>query len=204
MVFPGLFRIKQMVCILSLCLIPAWLTAEKHWVIPFGTAEPQPDSLHGRIYSLPQGTRALPDFENLQPRGDLYAWSLTVNTRNSFAWRGLPGSEWYAIDYRGTVFVSASERLVFSLLSDDGSKLYIDDRCIIDNDGIHSSQTKRGHVRLAKGFHTIRISYFQGPAPYVALVLSVKLPGQELRPFDLRDFASPDEDPVPGLRERQR
>lgn len=178
--------------------------AQRKHETPFGSSQPLEGALHGRIYSLPLNTRSLPDFEALHPKGDFYAYSLTVKTQDTFPWHGLPGPEWYAIDYRGTFFVAKPMRLHFFLVSDDGSKLYIDDRCIIDNDGIHASRMKGGRVRLSQGLHRIRVSYFQGPAPYVALFLSVKVPDQDLKPFDVRDFAAPGDTSQPGLQERQQ
>lgn len=49
----------------------------------------------------------------------------------------------------------------FTLTSDDGSKLYIDDQLIVDNDGSHSVRERSGFVRLAKGFHRMRLEYFE-------------------------------------------
>jgi PA14 domain len=186
------------------CLICFGLAsaAQRKHETPFGSSEPQSGALHGRIYSLPEKINRLPDFEALHPKGDFYAYSLTVKTQETYPWHGLPGPEWYALDYRGEFYVQKATHLRFFLVSDDGSKLYIDDECIIDNDGIHASQMKDGRVHLKPGMHRIRVSYFQGPAPYVALFLSVKVPGQDLKPFDMRDFAPPGDNSQPGLQER--
>ena len=41
----------------------------------------------------------------------------------------------------------------FYTISDDGSKLYIDDKLIVDNDGGHSVRRAEGKVALEKGYH---------------------------------------------------
>jgi hypothetical protein len=174
----------------------------KHWEIPFGTTEPQANALHGKIYSLPEKTRRLPDFETLHARGDVYVYSLWVKNQATFPWHGLPGSEWYAIDYRGVFWLKEPARLKFFLYSDDGSKLYIDDRCIINNDGVHSVHGRGVRIPIPEGLHRIRLSYFQGPAPYIALALFVQLPGQEDKPFDTRDFLPPNGTSAPTLEQR--
>ena len=46
------------------------------------------------------------------------------------------------------------------MLSDDGSKIFIDNELIVDNDGIHWLNEAYGAVKLEKGFHKINISYF--------------------------------------------
>jgi hypothetical protein len=47
-----------------------------------------------------------------------------------------------------------------SLGSDDGSKLYVDNRNVINNDGLHKFQWKHSGVRLVKGQQRLRIEYF--------------------------------------------
>ncbi len=48
----------------------------------------------------------------------------------------------------------------FGIVSDDGSKLFIDGKLVIDNDGSHSSDIKYGSVKLTKGWHDVRVEYF--------------------------------------------
>ena len=192
---------RRIVALLCFSISLTGASEHKHET-PFGSNEPQTGALHGRIYSLPLNTHRLPDFETLHPRGDFYAYSLAVKTQETYPWHGLPGPEWYAIDYRGTFFVPGNMHLRFFLVSDDGSKLYIDDQCVIDNDGIHSSRMKEARVRVPQGLHRIRVSYFQGPAPYIALYLAVKLPEQDPKPFDMRDFPSPGDTSSPELKDR--
>jgi hypothetical protein len=79
------------------------------------------------------------------------------------------------------------------LTSDDGSKLYIDDRLIINNDGLHIACTRRGKVDLTAGWHTIRVAYFQGMPINVALTLRVKAPNENWTLFDITHFAGPAE-----------
>ena len=49
----------------------------------------------------------------------------------------------------------------FTLSSDDGSKLIIDDRTVINNDGLHSLQEKSAEIGLNAGYHSIRVEYLQ-------------------------------------------
>ena len=49
----------------------------------------------------------------------------------------------------------------FLLLSNDGSRLYLNDALVIDNDGEHTAYEKSGTVRLAAGLHPLRVEYFQ-------------------------------------------
>ena len=49
----------------------------------------------------------------------------------------------------------------FRLISDDGSRLIINEKTFIDHDGLHGATAKEGSVALGKGLHPLRISYFE-------------------------------------------
>ena len=50
----------------------------------------------------------------------------------------------------------------FTTRSDDGSILYIDDEEVVNNDGDHGSVEAAGKAALKKGFHKIRVAYYDG------------------------------------------
>ena len=64
----------------------------------------------------------------------------------------------------------------FRLLSGDGSKLDIDNKPLIDNDGTHVPREIAGGAHFSRGVPSIRVAYFQGPRHQFALVLSVARP----------------------------
>ena len=49
----------------------------------------------------------------------------------------------------------------FYLESDDGSKLFIGEECVVDNDGLHGSKMESGTIALARGAHPIEVIFFQ-------------------------------------------
>lgn len=49
----------------------------------------------------------------------------------------------------------------FALASDDGSRLLIDGKVVVDNNGSHSLDTKYGVVELTEGKHNIVVEYFE-------------------------------------------
>ncbi|AWK03296.1 beta-N-acetylhexosaminidase [Flavobacterium crocinum] len=64
------------------------------------------------------------------------------------------------LKFNGYIFIPETGNYTFSTLSDDGSKLFIDDELIVNNDGIHWMNEDYGAVKLEKGFHKLNISYF--------------------------------------------
>ena len=67
----------------------------------------------------------------------------------------------YVVEYEGEVLIQTEGEYAFSLTSDDGSRLWLDGRLLVDNDGLHGTLEKRGKQNLAKGMHEIRVEYFQ-------------------------------------------
>lgn len=68
----------------------------------------------------------------------------------------------FGIKFDGFVDAPVQGLYTFGTESDDGSKLLIDGRPIVDNDGIHGAQAATGQVALARGGHAITVLYFQG------------------------------------------
>lgn len=161
----------------------------------FGTTVVLSAGLRGTVYAIPKDTTVLPDFEhdNLERLGEIWTYTLNIPPRR---WRaGFPGItdrfEWFAIDYQGRFWISEPGRYTFALLSDDGSRLYIDGIPVIDNDCQHSPDLRVSAVRLEAGLHRIRISYFQGPRDCLALLLAVAGPDRQWRLFDTQTFKAP-------------
>jgi hypothetical protein len=159
----------------------------------FGITVVIPSALQGRIYHLRRNTPKLPDFSKMKPKGTIYATSLNVPLQNFK--RGFPGVtkryEWFAIDYTGRFWAEKAGEYDFSLTSDDGSNLYIDGQLIVDNDGIHTNRERSAKVNLIHGVHEIRVSYFQGPADKLALVLKFAPPQGRMRIFNTDELKPP-------------
>ena len=182
--------------LISICwLVAAAAGPASGWVKknPFGSTTPLPDSLRGAVCHIAQWWPVLPNFDRLHPVGFIYTYTLDVPTR--FYEEGMPGVtdrvDWFAIDYQGDFWIAKPGKYRFNLISDDGSRLTIDGKVVIDVDGIHPTTAMGGSTELAAGSHHIRVSYFQGPGSELALVLQVAAPGEQLHLFDMRNFRPP-------------
>jgi len=139
--------------------------------------------LEGRIFALPEGTQRLPDFEGMTPLGSIYTTALDVTARRFD--QGFPGVsdrfEWFGIDYRGTFTVTTAGDYRFRLTADDGAKLFVDDKLVLDDDGVHPPTAVEGRIHLNAGAHRLHVPYFQGPRWEIALVLEVAPAGETYR-----------------------
>ena len=67
----------------------------------------------------------------------------------------------FAIRWTGKIKIPKDGAYTFFLESDDGSRLLIDGKEVVDNGGLHDMQTQNGNVTLKEGEHDIRIDYFE-------------------------------------------
>lgn len=160
----------------------------------FGTTTYLSNGFEGSVYFIEEGSLVLPNFKKLKPVGKIYTDSLNVPPQSFDI--GFPGItdrfEWFAIDYTALFYISKPGKYTFALISDDGSKLLIDDKLLIDNNGVHGPVGIADSRTLKEGLHSIRVQYFQGPRNTVALMLAVAAKGQELHIFRCRDFRPPE------------
>jgi len=96
---------------------------------------------------------------------------------------GLPAArrrERYALRERALFIAPVSGVYTFTVTSDDGAVLRVDDRVIVDNDGRHAPRARAGEMALAAGAHEVELGFFQGGGGD-ALSVSVRSPDGALR-----------------------
>jgi mono/diheme cytochrome c family protein len=96
----------------------------------------------------------LPDFSKLKPKAKGIAPGFDV----SLALRG--GN--YALLFEGYIRIEREAVYRFNVGSDDGSRLLIDGKLVVDNDGVHAPKWANGRQKLTKGVHKVRVEFFQG------------------------------------------
>jgi hypothetical protein len=78
---------------------------------------------------------------------------------------------WFVLKCSGYIVVADNKWHQFDLTSDDGAILYVDGAAL-NNDGMHSVQTKSSAKFLSRGVHTFELDFLQG-AGMEALVLNM-------------------------------
>jgi hypothetical protein len=118
--------------------------------------------------------QTLPDFAELTPAKTGVADDLSLAPRTR--------DDNFGFRFTGYLEVTESGRYTFQTDSDDGSKLHVDDREVVNNDGIHPMASKRGAVELAPGIHKIVVTYFESGGQE-GLSARYEGPGISLRPI---------------------
>lgn len=68
----------------------------------------------------------------------------------------------FAIYASGYINIKKTTNIVFRLVCDDGGKLFIDDKLVIDNGVNHALQPTDGEIILKPGKHPFKVEYYQG------------------------------------------
>ncbi|MEO8413952.1 MAG: glycoside hydrolase family 97 catalytic domain-containing protein, partial [Ginsengibacter sp.] len=137
-----------------------------------GAAVSKPQTSPGLIASLFEGRwKMMPDFTKLSGGKTMVAGIPDLELLQA-------PKEYYAVQFSGFIKVPATAIYSFSVLSDDGSQLFIDDGLAVDNNGCHGDLEKSGEKALAAGLHHFRLNYFQNGSGQ-SLKVYIKGPGME-------------------------
>ena len=97
---------------------------------------------------------SLPDFDSLKP------------TRKGEAKVGLidlghaPKREKFGIVYSGRIEAPLGGEYLFKMASDDGARIIVNQKTILEHDGLHGAVLKEARLDLSRGKHEIRVEYF--------------------------------------------
>jgi hypothetical protein len=138
--------------------------------------------LIGKVYIPGYIIQEMPDFKRMTPIYTFAAANLDVPPRDYTEGFPTPQKqtvvEDFAIHFRGKLAIDTPGTYMFELFSDDGAKLYINGKLVVDNDGLHAPQSRQSYVGLTAGFHPVEIHYFQGPRVLIALQWFYKPPNR--------------------------
>jgi len=119
------------------------------------------------------------------PVGSFILPNLSVG--NSLAANGFPGMpaelqslvglDGYALDCTGYITIDTSGMYTFSMLTDDGVRLMIDNNVIINSPQLQAPTERTAKsVELQKGRRSFNVIYYQGPMTQIALRLNYSGP----------------------------
>jgi cytochrome c len=109
----------------------------------------------------------------------------------------------FGFRFSGSLEVPTTGSYTFYSESDDGSRISIDGKTVVENWGVHPATEKRGVTKLSAGAHSIEVLYFDGGGE-ISLKVSWRGPnipkqeipatvlshsGEAMRPLDEESFA---------------
>lgn len=118
--------------------------------------------LVAEYFKLSEAPLLLPRLKKLVP--DVVRTETVIHYPNSLsAWPGL-GSQFtnaFASRHTGYIYTEIQGNFTFFLSSNDGSRLRLDGKRIIDNDGEHGMVTRQASRNLVPGYHSVNIRHFE-------------------------------------------
>ncbi len=119
----------------------------------FSAIQPYKSGLYYWYYDFEEYWYQLPDFGRIKPKKEGVIPNFSLDTRDR--------DEKFAYRYKGYLAIEEEGEYTFYTTSDDGSKLYINQELIVDNDGEHAAREVKGSVWLQPGLHAIELTFFQ-------------------------------------------
>ncbi len=112
----------------------------------------------------------LPDFKTLTAKKSGTIPTFDISVRDQI--------EYFGFEYAGFIKIPVDGVYSFYLDSDDGSQLFMGEKLVIDNDGLHGLQERSAAFPLGAGYHPLRVKFFDKTGGD-GLVVSIKGPGLE-------------------------
>src|SRR5207244_13277867 len=163
------FMKKPQVLLISICLTAFCRLS------PAAELEP---GLQGEYFDLGSTVEDFPKMESKTPT--LKRVDKTINFRSTGpTFPGTKLDNHFAIRWTGKIKIPKDAVYTFYLESDDGSRLLIDGKTVVDNGGLHDMQEQEANVELKAGERDLVIDYFENENDGGAgCVLSWKTKGQ--------------------------
>ena len=145
---------------------PSGITSEDEETLTYYPAKKVSPKKNGVKYTYYEG-----EFKNLE-EVKTKGVKKDNGTMTNFIVDEAPAEDHYAYEFTSYLNIPETAVYRFFINSDDGAKLYIDGKLLIDNDGSHSAARKGQKIALKQGFHEIKIEYFED---YMGQELKVRM-----------------------------
>ena len=99
-----------------------------------------------------------------------------------------PAEENVFYRFEGWIDIPTEGLWLFELISDDGSRLWLDEVLVVDHDGLHGASAKQGDAPLQAGLHHLRVDWFNKTGG-AELALRIANPGEDFFPIPLAWFS---------------
>ncbi len=129
----------------------SFITDEKQEFLPAKKVENPEKGLKYKYY---EGNFAsVGDYSSLQPKKQGEVRNISLDLADS--------DNYFGVEFNGLIKIPETGMYRFFAFSDDGSQVFIDGKPVIDNDGKHGLIKKDALLGLEKGFHELKVLYFQ-------------------------------------------
>jgi type 1 glutamine amidotransferase/mono/diheme cytochrome c family protein len=119
----------------------------------------------------------LPNFDELKPALEMDTYGLDIQSYEK------KSRDRFGARFDCFFQAPVDGKYELHISSDDGSRVFIDEQLVLDNDGVHPMGWRTGIVQLTKGVHRVRIEYFEKEGEE-GLELEISWDNQRRVPFE--------------------
>ncbi len=134
------------------------------------------------VYDFQGRSTLATDLATAPHLGSFYMDKWDITSRNyDQGFPKLPASlqylrEYYAVRCFAKLKVTSNGTHTFSITSDDGMRVLLNNSVVLSDDGLHSPRTLASTAILYTGLYDLEVQYFQGPRTEIAAELKWKTP----------------------------
>lgn len=134
--------------------------------------------LHAEYFDIGRPIGDFPAYAKLAPA--LVRTDATLDFEGTAEpWKGTKLREHWAARWVGLLKIEKKGVYTLCLDSDDGARLFLNGRRIVDNPGLHPMREATGDIELTAGMHDLRVEFFENEV-FAGLRFSWGLKGRPL------------------------
>ncbi|MBM83158.1 MAG: hypothetical protein CMJ78_21560, partial [Planctomycetaceae bacterium] len=119
-----------------------------------GSSSIQQSGIHVDYYAPSSSNVAIETLNKMKPKASGIVPRVEMNVPQKKA------VDKFALKFTGNILAPRSGKYTFYIASDDGSRVYLNDKQLINNDGLHGMVEKSASVTLPAGLHKLVVTYF--------------------------------------------
>lgn len=131
--------------------------------------------LKAEYFDMGDSLEDFPDVKDKKPTVTRVEKQVNVEATTD-KWPGTDLEHHFYARWTGVIKIAKDGKHKFFTSSDDGSRLFIDGKQVVDNGGLHAMEEKDGEVELKAGNHDIKIEFFENDGDH-GCVVSWEPPG---------------------------
>ncbi|MGD0089350.1 MAG: PA14 domain-containing protein [Planctomycetota bacterium] len=140
----------------------------------FAADEVEP-GLKAEYWDMGDAVEDFPDVKDKKPTLSRIEKQINVESTGE-KWPGTELEHHFYTRWTGVIKIEKEGKYKFFTSSDDGSRLAIDGKQVVDNGGLHGMDEKDGDVDLKAGNHDIKVEFFENEGEHGCIV-SWQAPG---------------------------
>ena len=132
--------------------------------IPTAIAQEQDDMKPGLVAEFFNIGKAMEEFPAIpaERKPDFRRVDRTINYENTTeTFPGTVMTDHFYVRWTGRIRIPRDGTITFFTESDDGSRLWIDGKLVVDNGGLHAMEEKSGDIELKAGEHDLKVELFE-------------------------------------------